>query len=348
MSLHSAADTTKKVFVGICFAIGGLLLLSITFTIIQGLLPKKEIPPTVSFGKLPQINFSQPVKTASVEYVLDTLSGTFPTFPTQEPVYTITQLQPELLALQNAKALVPTGDFPNDPQALSETVYQWTSPNPPYKILTYNIVTHDFNLISSYATDPDVIAAVSLGDTQGAISTAQSFLGGFNAYPKDIDESKTQTALYSINGTTKALQPAISLSTAQVIQVDFFQKDLNKLPMYYPQPNHSLINALIGAFQGGRTVLTANATIKSITTTSGTYPLKSVEQAFKELQSASPSAYVASQANPAATTVKINQMSLGYYIGQGEQKYLMPIYVFQGENGFYAYVSAITDAWIKK
>ncbi|HSW87957.1 MAG TPA: hypothetical protein VLG12_02220 [Candidatus Saccharimonadales bacterium] len=348
MSLHSAADTTKKVFVWICVAIGALLVISITITIIQALLPKKEILPTVSFGKLPPIDFPQPAKTASVEYVLDTLSGTFPSFPDQEPVYTITQPQPELLELQNAKALIPTGDFPTDPQALSETVYQWTSPNPPYKILTYNILTHDFTMTSSYATDPDVIDAVSLGDTQGAISTGQSFLGGFHAYPKDIDESKTQTTLYSINGTTKTLQPAISLSTAQVIQVDFFQKDLNKLPMYYPQPNHSLINVLVGAFQGGRTVLTANATIKAITDTNGTYPIKSVEQAFKELQTASPSAYIASQATPATTTVKINQMSLGYFIGQGEQTYVMPIFVFQGENGFYAYVSAVTDAWIKK
>ncbi|HSW97057.1 MAG TPA: hypothetical protein VLF89_04500, partial [Candidatus Saccharimonadales bacterium] len=106
MSLHSAADTTKKVFVWICVAIGVLLVISITVTIIQALLPKKEILPTVSFGKLPPIDFPQPTKTASVEYVLDTLSGTFPSFPDQEPVYTITQPQPELLELQNAKALI--------------------------------------------------------------------------------------------------------------------------------------------------------------------------------------------------------------------------------------------------
>lgn len=348
MSLHSAADTTKKVFVWGIVSIGVILVLLLTISIIRAALPKKAIPPTVTFGQLPQINFPTPEKATNPEYVLDTLSGTFPTFPDQEAVYTITQPQPELLALADAKALVPTSDFPNEPQALSETQYQWTSPNPPYKILTYNILTHDFTLTSSYTTNPDVIAAATLGDTAGAIGTGANFLGGFNAYPKEIDPTKTQTTLYSINGTTNTLQPAISLSTAQVIQVDYFQKDINQLPMYYPIPNHSVINVLIGSLQGGTTVLAANASIKQITTTSGTYPIKTAEQAFKELQAASPSAYIASPSNPPTSSVNIRQVSLGYFIGQNAQLYLMPIYVFQGDNGFYAYVSAVTDAWIKK
>lgn len=348
MSLHSAADTTKKVFVWICIAIGGLIFISITISIIGALLPKKEVPPNVAFGKLPQIAFPQTGKTATVEYVKDTLSEDFPKFSNQESVYTIIQPQPQLLALADAKALIPTGDFPNEPQALSEIVYQWTSPNPPYKILTYNILTHDFTVTSSYATDPDVIAAASLGDTTGAINTGIGFLGGFGAYPKDIDPTKTQTSIYSINGTTNALQPAISLSTAQVIQVDYFQKDINKIPMYYPQPNHSTINVLIGSFQGGTTVLTANASIKQINSDNGTYPIKTADEAFNELQSASPSAYIAAESNPPTQSVNIRQVSLGYFIGQTAQQYLMPIYVFQGDNGFYAYVSAITDAWIKK
>lgn len=348
MSLHTAADTTKKIFVWICFGIGGILLISITISIIKSVLPKKETPPTVSFGKLPPIDFPDVTATPSASYVLDTLSGTFPAFPDQEPVYSITQPQPGLLDLQNAKALVPSLDYPNEPQALSDVLYQWTSPNPPFKVLTYNILTHDFTLTSSYATDPDVIAATNLGDTNSAINAGKSFLQGFTAYPNDIDETKTQTTLYSINGTTKALQPAISLSTAQVIQVDYFQRDINKLPIFYPVPNHSLINVLVGSGTSNDTVVTANVSIKSITSDSGTYPLKTADQAFQELQTASPSAYIAAASNPPVDTVHIRQVSLGYYLGQKPQLYVMPIYVFQGDNGFYAYVSAVTDAWIKK
>lgn len=348
MSLHTTADTTKKVFVWICFGIGGILLISITISIVKSVLPKKEIPPTVSFGKLPPLNFPDATATPSASYVLDTLSGTFPTFPDQEPVYSITQPQPGLLDLQNAKALIPALEYPNDPQALSDVLYQWTSPNPPYKVITYNILTHDFTLTSSYSTDPDVIAAQNLGDTASAINTGKNFLQGFNAYPTDIDETKTKTTLYSINGTTKALQPAISLSTTQVIQVDYFQKDINKLPIYYPVPNHSLINILVGSGNSNATVITANVSIKAITSTNGTYPLKTPEEAFEALQLASPSAYIASASNPPAEPIHIRQVSLGYYLGQKPQQYVTPIYVFQGDNGFYAYVSAITDAWIKK
>jgi hypothetical protein len=41
------------------------------------------------------------------------------------------------------------------------------------------------------------------------------------------------------------------------------------------------------------------------------------------------------------SSVVITSIELGYYESHTEQNYLLPIYVFIGNNGFMAYVSAI-------
>ena len=46
--------------------------------------------------------------------------------------------------------------------------------------------------------------------------------------------------------------------------------------------------------------------------------------------------------------VEINNVFPAYYVSTKTQVYLMPIFVFQGSNNFYAYVPAVTDEWINK
>ncbi len=349
MSLHSTTDTVKKTIFGIVIFIGALICLNLIISIVRNLIPKKEIPPTVSFGQLPAITFSDASTPAStLTYSLQTISGSLPILPTKVAVYEITQPQPDLLALRNTKTLIPPLEFPNDPQAISDIVYQWTSPIAPFKILTYNILSRDFNLTSSYTTNANVIAANNVGDPLSEIATSKDFFSKFNVLLKDVDDTKTKTTLYSINANTRLLQPAISLSTTQIIQTDFFQNDVDKLPIYYPNPPHSLINTLVGSTSDKLDVLQANFIYKNITTTNGTYPIKTSQEAFMELRTGSPSAYVAASPIPPLDPISIRTISLGYYIGLNQQSYLMPIIVFQGDNGFYGYVSAVTDGWIKK
>lgn len=347
MSLHTTTDTMKKVIFRSAIAIGAIIVLNIVISIIKILTPHKEIPPTVAFGKLPVIVFSPEIQLVTPTYKLDTTSGLLPLFPDRMMVYKIVQPQPDLLALNNAKGLISTSEYPVPPKAISDVVYQWVSQDPLNKILTYNILTHEFTLTSSYLTDQKIIAATELGDEPGAIATGRGFLSGFNAYTEDIDATKTKTTLYSINGTTQVLQSAISLATTQLIRVDFFQKDIDKTPIYYPDPTQSLINVLVGA---SGTVVNAQVIHKSIIpSTNATYPIKNAQEAFLELQTASPSAHIAAIGNAQSGMVSIRTVSLGYYLGDNpNQFYLMPIIVFQGDNGFFGYVSAVTDTLIQK
>ena len=49
-----------------------------------------------------------------------------------------------------------------------------------------------------------------------------------------------------------------------------------------------------------------------------------------------------------AAEVKIRRVFLGYYDADVSTGYAMPIYIFLGDQGFTAYVSAVSEQWIKK
>lgn len=75
-----------------------------------------------------------------------------------------------------------------------------------------------------------------------------------------------------------------------------------------------------------------------------TYPLKTIGEAFDELKNKK--AYIASYFGT-QKQVKINDASLAYYIEKNEKDFVYPIIVFTGSDGFYAYISAIRDEWIR-
>ena len=62
--------------------------------------------------------------------------------------------------------------------------------------------------------------------------------------PQDVDENKTKTTLYSIENGTLTLTS--KSSNAKIVRVNFFQKDLDNLPIYYEKGVISTIDFLIG------------------------------------------------------------------------------------------------------
>ena len=119
------------------------------------------------------------------------------------------------------------------------------------------------------------------------------------------------------------------------------------MPILYPHPPYSTMSLWIAVGQAGPQVVTANFTHQTINTTpetEATYPIKTAEEAFEELKNGK--AFIASY-NGSATDIAITNVFLTYYLGEQPQEYLMPLIVFQGDNGFLAYISAVRDEWVK-
>jgi hypothetical protein len=346
--LSHVSDLTRKVLEIIGISIVAIILLFVFFNIgiiIKNIIaPTPPAPPTVAFGKLDKLSFPESFNTSTYSYSVNTLSGTLPALPDRVTVYKLEQPAPNLLSLDKAKTVATNAKFLDQPVALSDTSYRWTKTDLLPMQLTIDIQSLDFTLTSSFRTDKTVNDALNMPDEEAAQTVAKTFFDEVMPLPDYIDSSKTKTTLLAITG--KGLTPASSLSNAQIIRIDYFPKAIEKLPIYTATPDTSLNYALIASSDSQIPQLVeAQFYHKNVTSDKATYPIKKASSAYEELKQGK--GYVA--ANPTGdTAITITNVSLGYYIDASNQTYLWPIIVFQGDKGFYAYVSAVTDEWVQK
>lgn len=310
-----------------------LIIIFFLMKIKDAIFPAPPPPPTVGFGKLPDIEF--PASTnKNLSYSINTITGTLPTFVLSEKVFKMQDVQPDLLSLQRAKEKAKSIDFEGNPVEVSENVYQWKDSKG--QILTMSILDFDFNLSSDFLSKE---ISIFREGTDAAVETAKEFLQRMELFYENIDETKTTTELFSIKNFR--LVPAVALSNTQVIRINFFQKDINGLPIYYPRAVTPL-NLTVADLEDPK-VIEGNFFYQKTSELFSTYPLKTAEQAFDDLKKGNSYISILSQ----AANVSIKKVKLGYYMAEKKQKYLMPVIVFEGDN-FQAYVSAVTDEWVDK
>ena len=342
-TLNKAKKQTQTILKwgGIATLIVFLFLLGTrSLTFIKDLLTPPA-PPQASFGRLLPIPYPEKQK-ENITYSLDTLTGFLPNFSDRAKIYKISPDQPTLLGLNKTREKVARVDFTLQETQIAQDVYQFSdSDSNLQRKITINIFSSDFTLSSPFLQTPSLQTLTSISEKDNAIDKAKSFLVDLSLFPEDIDENKTKTSLYSIAETT--LIPTSKISGAKIVRVDFFQKDVDGLPIYYDKGIASTIDLLIGKGSSGLKVVSATYFYKNISKDSSTYAIKSASTAFSQLKQGK--GYVAS--NPAGLVeIVIKKVSLGYYIGELEQELLMPVVVFEGDNDFVAYVSAVRDEWI--
>lgn len=325
---------------GISLAIIFLFFAGIRFLSFIKTLFTPPPPPQASFGKLTAIPFPLQVK-ENLTYSLDTLTGFLPNFSDRAKVYKIIPDPPMLLGLDKTREKVSEIGFKSNGTQIAEDVYQWIDQSKSLqRTITMNIYSSDFTLSSPYRITQSFENFSESDDKNLAVETAKSFLSKMSLFPQDIDENKIKTTLYSIEKST--LIPTSKISNTKIIKVDFFQKDLDGLPIYY-EKGASTINFLIGKQEKELKVADARFFHKNISQTASTYAIKTASQAFSELKKGK--AYIANKPdNTVEFTIK--KVFLAYYIGEDQQDFLMPIVVFEGNKDFLAYVSAIKDEWL--
>jgi len=346
LSLHEASDDIKKILKW-----GGLLIGLIVFVVImlsvgknikEAFFPTPPPPPTFSFGKLPEIIFPKNANSQNLSYSLNTVSGTLPSFPDRLKIFKISEPLPNLLNLERARKTAYSADFKNKETQVSDSVYSWESVDPPFKTIILDTLSFDFNVSSSYSLDSSVLNADFLPSENAASERAQAFFNSLSSFPSYIDSTKTTTTLFNIEGQN--LAKATSFSNAKIIRVDFFPKDIESLSVFYVKPKRSNMYALVGGNDFGGDILEANMINNNISQDFGTYYIKTAEEAFDELKNSN--GYVANYEGN--SNVKISNIYLAYFLGPRREKFLMPIVVFEGNNNFFAYVSAVKENWIEQ
>lgn len=340
--------------------------------------PPSIEPPNMAYGQLPPLTFPINAVEGNFVYKVNTPSGNLPEdFPDRLHVYPITKESAGLLNLKTVESKVKTLGFVDESDKLLPGTplgngdYEWSNPGGIMKKIIFNIVTFNFTLTSNYLNSNTVREGRTLSTQEAAIQTVQSYLTSINGVPDDLDLDKTKNPdpeltyitfpkLYAIlqNGT---LTPATSLLDSRVIRVDLYQKNIayeleavianggrslqktkRDLPILYPHPPHSAMNFFVAAGNTDAEVGEAHFFHQKINLTPevvGTYLIKSPQEAFEELKAGK--GYIAAFEEPGDTQILISKVYLAYYLGEEAQDYLMPIIVFEGQKGFFAYVSAV-------
>ena len=344
ITLTKASEETKEILKWGGLFIAGLFVFFIFLKIVLFLkdtfFPTPPPKPTVAFGKLPAQIFPENATKQKLTYSLDTVSGNLPSLKTQVKIYETVQPQSNLLSLSRTGAMVAQIGFSSNPIQLSTRTYEWK--NSSGEDIKIDIVNNNFVFSYPYLSDQNILSSVNVSPSM-AIGAVSNMLNLMQMFPDDIDQSKIKTESYSISNNN--LAPSTSLSNTQIVKVSLIQKDIDGLPVYYENPNSSSMNFLVGAQNSEGKVVSASFLHQALSNQYSTYPLKTAQQAYDDLQKGN--GYIASYYGQSANVV-INNIFLAYYIGGGLQNFVMPVVVFQGDNGFYAYVPAVTDEWIGK
>jgi hypothetical protein len=382
MTLHDTAEFSKKGGIALSIGLGVILIIVISvkvgkfvYTVLH---PPRIDAPNELYGKIPPITFPQSTVRGQFTYSVHTISGSLPQdFPDRVIVYPMIISEPNLLNLDEAKNKVQAlGFIDQSGNTIAEIPrggpnYEWDEPTGFQRRIIYNIVTKSFTMTSNYLSSLAALNAQNLGDQNAAVSSVQNFLGSIGGMPSDVDLNLTQNPDPSITYTTTPqlysilsgqLTPTSSLSNTQVIRVDLYQKEIDysltagtnqdlthfqnfdmKMSILYPHPPYSTMNFLIASGDNQATVVSAiynHQTINLIPDKQATYPVKTAQQAFDDLKNGK--GYIASY-NGSDSQILISNVFLAYYLGDLEENYLTPVVVFQGQDGFFAYVPAVTN-----
>ena len=317
----------------------GKVILDASVSIYLKVFPPAPPPPTVKFGKLTKIPFPTKATTPKFTYTLETPEGGLPTnIPNQAKVYFMPKISANLLALDAAKEKAKSLNFTSDAQQVSDIIYKFGNPNVP-SMLEMNIITGTFSISYDLTSDRSPISSRP-PVAEVAASEFRSALSSANVLPDDLSGPTTHNFLKLSGGN---LITALSLSESDVVKINLFRKNYDNLPSMTGDPNEANVWALIGGSTSrDQQIIAAEYHYHPVDESQfSTYPIKTPTQAFTELQSGQP--FIADAGlNKDGGNLKIRRIYLAYFDPEQESDFYQPIYVFEGDNGFTAYIPAIT------
>ncbi len=358
-TLTQASVTARNVikygaiaFVGITILwyLGGALI-----KYYQALNPAPLPDPTADFGELPKIVFPESVNRPKL--ILELPTGSIPTFVDRMRVYSQPIKRSTFTDSEKAIETAAALGFLFKPEQKSEANYVWTNQDQLNSKLDMNIINGHFILTRQWQNNPALASLASFNSDKTVIMDTENYLSRVGLLSADVLGVEKVSYLKDDGGR---LSTALSLSDADFVQLDLFRKNMDEIdsesktkeivasyPFYRSNPNRGLIRVMVSGSKNlsDRVINLDYGYNKIDYTKNGTYPIKTGDEAWAELEKGGGFVF---RGESNLAEVKIRRVFLGYYDADMSTGYAMPIYIFLGDQGFTAYVSAVKDEWIKK
>lgn len=305
----------------------------------------KPIPPQkpdIRFNKLPAPKFTT-VSTSSsgLNFTLENVDGRPPETTATAKVYTMPKKLPSILSEERAKKMATKLGFTNEPEIITPTLYHYTYPGDPLWNLDIDTTNLNFKLKYDYQKNLSVISSEGGLRTDEALSYTKDYIQNNGLFDGSIIGGKTSFNTYIFDPVSKTFPPATSISTTNAVRINFLRNDIDLLKVLPPAFDQSYNYALYASTISPSRILELNYTFWPIAFDDfGTYPLRSGTTAWHDLIDGY--AYVVKIGNNTPDrSIVIRNIYLAYYDSDEPQQYLQPIFVFEGDNGFVAYLPAI-------
>jgi len=300
------------------------------------------IPPDIKYGILPKIVFPDK-KYDKKNFTEQLANDAFPKFKDQAKVYIITRPDNTFLALEQDTNTAKDLGFKSDPTQIKDGVYEFknTTLN---QTLTMNVLEGSFRMEYPYQSDQLLLDPTDMPTKEEAISIAKNYLSSSDKLPNDLSGGESRVSYWKID--SGGLKSVSSLSEANIIKVDFFRKTIdNNLKVMSADVNSAPVSVLVsGSSVEGKRIVEVNYKYAKVDRELySTYPIKTVEGAWNDLKIGNywPASDVSGD------NVAIKNVYLAYFEPVSLTNYLQPIYVFEGDQNFVAYVPAVTDKYTK-
>lgn len=329
----------KKIAVFCGLFIFIILVLSFQKAILKAIFPPKPPGETVAFGLLPPFDLSGGVKSkGNIDYRLQTITGNLPSLPKRAKVFAFPQKIPSFASEQIMKDKVRSLGFNDSPSEISGSTFVFLPREKTDERTNIKVDTLSGTFLLGATIKAD-ITGDGLIDLDSPLNKAHNFFSvmglDFFQFPKEKVVSKM---LKFENGN---LVESDALINTDFLEVDYYFTDIDTLPTTYLKKGGSPVFAIVS----NNKVIYAKKEIRDIELFRfATYPLKTVAAAWEELKSGR--AYFNS--DPGTSSIDIRDIKLGYVIDTKFDKYLQPVYLFLGDKGFMAFISAVDEKWISR
>jgi len=350
-TLTETAYQTRKAINWAILAVISYIILRILwgvfFSIFLMIFPPKAPPPNHAFGTLPAVQFPTPSASPSgtLTFQLETIEGTVPKASESATVFFMPKAAPNLLALTKATEFARRLEFNGEPIQETKYIYRYEDQEVPLRKLRYDIVSKNFILRYVYEKDMGLFTERNIPLADIAKTEAKNILQTYGLYEDDMRNGTNMVQFLKLTGDS--LTPTTSHSQADAVRVDFFRTAVFGTPVVTPYPNEGPISFVFsGSNNIKKRVLQFAYTFWPIDyQTTATYELKPSSVAWTELQNGQ--GYIVRYPKKSMVAT-IRKVSLAYYDSLEPQTYLQPIFVFEGDDDFLAYVQAVAPPWVEE
>lgn len=344
-SSFSLSATASQARQGVKIALGLLVLFMVGRVVLEWSVAKyKELnpppptPPTYGFGLLPAPVFpTQSAEKRPQTFTLDTVGKALPDYGIKANVYFMPTAQASLLAVDRAKEQASALGFILAPEKVSNSLYRWRRTDPLSSTLEIDVVNGSLNMRADWASSVDLLSQKEIPQPKQLDAELRALLRTADLLSTDI-ATATPTITY-VRAIGSELRPAVSVSDADFVQIDIFRITPHNFPILTAEKGRAPVRILLSGSrrQGERLIGLEFNLFPVLWTSPETYPLQSADLALQALRAGG--GHVSSPITK--DTAVIRNVYLAYYEPTTPQNYLQPIYVFEGDDGFQALVSAL-------